>query len=123
MADPISGLGVGARPKKRPFTLYATGGRVYAQNVTYAIIDLGALALQGADWCYVLDGNGVSARGFGSEEEALRDIVRQLQYLWLDGQFTSLPDVRDKVDIADAVKLQFSMDELGPGERIEDATV
>jgi len=123
VADPISGQGVGARPKKRPFTLYAAGGRVYAKNVAYSIVDLGSLAQQGDDWCYRLDGNQLSAAGFASPEEALQDIARRLQFLWLDGQFTALPDVKDDVDLAGAAKLEFSLDELGPGERMEDAAV
>lgn len=124
MPDPISGQGVGARPKKQPYTLYAANGRVYAQNTTYAIVDLGKLERDASgSFCYLLDGNKLSAGSLASEEAALRDIAGRLHFLWLDGQFTALPDVRDKIDLQNAVKLEVALDELGPGERIEDATV
>jgi hypothetical protein len=124
MADPISGQGVGAAPKKQPYTLYAAHGRVYAQNVTHAIIDLGALARDGGGtYAYRLDGNELAGSGFATPDAALREIASRLHFLWLDGQFTALPDVRQGLDLSGAAKLEIALDELGPGERIEDATV
>ena len=43
------------------FTLYASGGRVYASNVRDKLIDLGALAPQAQGWAYQLDGDGRGA--------------------------------------------------------------
>lgn len=122
MPDPINGQGVGAKPKKQPYTFYAVGGRVYAQNTRYALIDLGMLARQDDGFCYLLDGNKLSASGFFTAEAALRDIARRLRFLWLDGQFTALADVRDKVDLSHAMRLPIALDELGPHEPVQSAT-
>jgi hypothetical protein len=122
MPDPVSGQGVGAKPKKQPYTLYAAGGRVYAQNAAYTIIDLGALTRQDDGLRYVLDGNKLSGSGFFTAEAALRDIARRLHFLWLDGQFTALADVRDKVDLSEATRLPIQLDELGPNEPVQSAT-
>lgn len=113
------------RPRKQPYTLYAARGRVYARNAAGPVIDLGSLAQQGNQWCYLLDGNKLSADGLASADAALRDIARRLHFLWLDGQFTALPDVRQAagVDWSQAASLEIELDELGPNERVIDATV
>jgi hypothetical protein len=114
-------------PRKQPYTLYAANGRVYVRNSAGPVIDLGMLAQKpdGPDWGYLLDGNQLAGDGFFTPEEALRDIAARLQFLWLDGQFTALPDVRRSagVDFSQAVQLEIELDELGPNERIEDARV
>jgi hypothetical protein len=123
MPDPVSGEGVRARPRKQPYTLYAAGGRVYAQNGKYAVIDLGALTRQDDGFCYVLDGNKLSGSGFFTAEAALRDIARRLHFLWLDGQFTALADMREKLDLSRATRLSVQLDELGASEPVQSATV
>src|SRR4051812_10713331 len=81
-------------PRKQPYTLYAARGRAYARNAAGPVIDLGALAQQDGRWRYLLDGNQLAGEGFPTPEQALRDIAARLRFLWLDGQFTALPDVR-----------------------------
>lgn len=122
MPDPVRGQGVGARPRKQPYTLYAVDDRVYAQNATDAIIDLGMLRRQDDGFCYLLDGNKLSAGGFFTAEAALRDIARRLHFLWLDGQFSALADVRDKRDLSQATRLSIALDELGANEPVQSAT-
>ena len=111
--------------RKQDFTLYATNGRVYARNVEQKVIDLGALTREDGGLCYLLDGNKLSGAGFANEEAALRDIAGQLRFLWLDGQFTAVADARDdpSLNLDGATELQITLDELQPGERVEDATV
>jgi hypothetical protein len=112
-------------PRKQPYTLYAAQGRVYARNAAGPVIDLGALTQQQGGWCYLLDGNKLSGNGLPSDREALREIADRLHFLWLDGQFTSLPDVRQSagVDFSQATSLEIELDELGPNEPVVDAKV
>lgn len=112
-------------PRKQPYTLYAANGRVYARNAAGPVIDLGELAQEDSSWRYLLDGNQLAGEGFFTAEGALRDIGTQLRFLWLDGQFTALPDVRQSagVDFSQATQLDIELDELGPGERMQDASV
>jgi len=112
-----------AQPRQQPYTLYAVNGRVYAQNVTQAVIDLGPLARQGGGWSYLLEGNKLAGDGFGSAQEALRHLAGRLHFLWLDGQFTALPDVRANTSLADAERLDITLDELGPNEPVVNAAV
>jgi len=112
--------------RQLPFTLYAARGRVYARNRDQKIIDLGALAREGGGaFRYALDGNHRTGQGFGTAEEALRDIAAHLRFLWLDGQFTAVADAKDdpSLNLDGAVQLDIVLDELQPGERMNDATV
>lgn len=113
----------GAAARQQSFILYAAHGRIYARNVDGKLIDLGALHHGEGGICWRLDGNGQSADGFFTEEEALRDLGRNLRFLWLDGQFTAVADVRATVDLQGATEVEITLDELQPGERAVDATV
>jgi hypothetical protein len=115
--------GGAAATRSQPFTLYAAGGRVYASNVAQKLIDLGRLHHGEGGICWRLDGNGARGDGFFTEEEALRDIARNLRFLWLDGQFTAVADARAGVNLDGAARLDITLDELAPGERAVDATV
>jgi hypothetical protein len=112
-------------PRKQPYTLYAANDRVYARNAAGPVVDLGSLRRDGGTFCYLLDGNKLAGSGFTTAEGALRDISARLHFLWLDGQFTALPDVRQSagVDFGQATQIDIELDELGPKERIEDARV
>jgi hypothetical protein len=98
---------------------------VFARNAAGPVVDLGSLARTQGGWCYLLDGNKLAGDGFATQEQALRDIASRLHFLWLDGQFTALPDVRQSagVDFGKATQLEIELDELGPNERVEDARV
>ena len=98
------------------FTLYASGGRVYASNVRDKLIDLGALAPQAQGWAYQLDGDGrVEAEGFADARQALAHIAASITFLYLDGQFTALQDLGDRArpDVRGAPQIQVALDPRG----------
>jgi hypothetical protein len=111
--------------RQQPFTLYAAQGRVYARNTDQKVIDLGELSEEDGRWRFELDGNHHSGNGFFTAEEALREIARDLRFLWLDGQFTAVADAREggALNLDGAVQVEILLDELAPGERAFDATV
>jgi hypothetical protein len=111
--------------RQQPFTLFASRDRIYARNTDQKLIDLGELRQDGGSWRYRLDGNGQSGEGFFTPEEALREIGRNMRFLWLDGQFTAVADAREGGDLnlEGATELEIVLDELPPGERMFDATV
>jgi hypothetical protein len=110
---------------RQAFTFYAANGRVYVSNVKQKLIDLGALTEEGNGWRYLLDGNQQAAEGLPSPEAALRHIADHTRFLYLDGQFTALADLREtgNVHLDGAASVEVIIDELQSGERIEDATV
>lgn len=109
--------------RQQPFTLYAASGRVYARNRDQKLIDLGTLTHGEGGICYLLDGNKQCGSGFFNEEDALRDISRNVRFLWLDGQFTAVADAGPETNLEGATQLDILLDELQPGERMVDATV
>lgn len=115
-----------AERRQIPFTFFAAAnGRIYVRNVDQKVIDLGALSREDGGICYFLDGNHQTGKGFRDEEAALRDIASRVKFLWLDGQFTAVADARGNPDfhLDGARQVDVTLDELKPGERIEDATV
>ena len=111
--------------RQQPFTLYAAQGRLYAGNAAQKLVDLGELAQEAGRWHYLLDGNKLQGAGFFTAEEALRDVAQKIRFLYLDGQFTALADSRDSpgLDLANATRLDITLDALAPGEPATDATV
>jgi len=112
---------------RRAYTFYAADGRVYVSNATaeQKLIDLGALSEQENGFSYLLDGNQLGAQGLPSAEAALRHIADHIRFLYLDGQFSALPDLRgnQSVHLDGAPHIEVMMDELQRGEPMEDATV
>jgi hypothetical protein len=110
---------------QQPFTLYAAQGRVYASNVDDKLIDLGSLTEAGDGWRYRLDGNGLGAGRLPDPPAALAHLATHLRFLYLDGQFTALVDERSNptLNLENATRLDILLDELAPGERIQDASV
>ncbi|QEI06101.1 hypothetical protein FXN63_09835 [Pigmentiphaga aceris] len=87
----------------RQFTLYASQGRVYAENSAGKLIDLGAVRKEGNVFTYRLDADGVSGEVSESIARALADIENQVTDVYLDGQFIALPDLKDSITLADDV--------------------
>lgn len=115
----------GPAGRKQVFTLYAANGRLYARNVNQKIIDIGAVTRTGSGaFHWLLDGNQQGGEAF-TEEEALRDVGRNVRFLWLDGQFTAVADAREggELNLDGAAQVDIELDELKPGERMYDATV
>lgn len=111
---------------RQAFTFYAAGGRVYVSNLQQKLIDLGALTEQDGGFSYVLDSNRQSAAGLPSAEAALRHIADHIRFLYLDGQFTALADLREDdtpVHLDGAPRIDVMIDVLQHGEPMEDASV
>lgn len=110
---------------KKAFILYAAQGRIYASNVDQKLVDLGALTQDDGGFCYRLDGNGLTRGDLPSAQAALEHLASQLRFLFLDGQFTAVADAREsgEIDLENATRLDIVLDELAPGERIQDASV
>jgi hypothetical protein len=108
------------------FVLYAANGRAYASNFDQKLIDLGELTQRDQGWCYRLDGNQQSGEGFPTPEAALRHIADHTRFLYLDGQFTALADLREgnaPVQLDGAARIEVTLDVLQRGEPMEDARV
>lgn len=113
-----------ARTQQR-FTFFSHGGRVLARNVDGKLIDLGRIgqaAGQGTTW--LLDGNQLTGTA-PDVAAALRDVAARAGFLYLDGQFTAVADLREGTapDLSQAEQVEMVIDELQPGERMEDARV
>ena len=111
-----------------PFMLYALKGRVYASNVKQKLVDLGRLSQDGdsvGTYSYLLDGDKSTGSGFADAQEALVHIAQTTSFLFLDGQFTALEDLggAGRPDLADAPRLEVTLDPLGRGEPAIDPTV
>ena len=109
------------------FTFIAANDRLYCRNEAGKLIDLGRLAQRpDGSWHYLLDGNQVAGGGTPAPESAMADAARHMGFLYLDGQFTAVADAREAapdLDLADAPSVEVTMDEIQPGERMEDARV
>lgn len=114
-------------PSGVPFVLYALKGRVYASNVKQKLVDLGRLSQDGGGgtYSYLLDGDKATGSGFADAQEALAHIAQTTTFLFLDGQFTALEDLggSERPDLADAPRLEVTLDPLGRGERAIDPQV
>lgn len=113
-APPSNPTGAAHTPAAQTYRLYAANGRVYASNIRQKLIDLGSLAERGGGFVYALDGNHRASEGFASAPQALAHLAGQLSFLYLDGQFTALADVRGPVgpNLDGAVELDITLDEL-----------
>lgn len=82
-----------------------------------------AFTQQGDTYGYLLDGNQQAAEGLPSAEAPLRHIADHVTFLYLDGQFTAVADLRgtDGVNLDGGARIDVMMDVLQSGERMEDA--
>ena len=114
-----------ARTQTR-FTFLAANGRMYVRNEDGKVIDLGKLTRhEDGSWHYLLDGNQLAGGATATPEAAMADAAERMGFLYLDGQFTAVADAREsgQLDLADAPAIELTMDEIQPGERMEDARV
>jgi len=108
---------------RRHFTFLAANGRLYARNLDMKIIDLGALArADDGQWRWTLDGNQLSG-GAPDAQAAMRDAAARMGFLYLDGQFTAVAPIGATTHLDGAETVDLVLDELQPGERMEDARV
>ncbi|HYD77951.1 hypothetical protein [Ramlibacter sp.] len=108
------------------YRFYAAGDRLYARNVAGKVVDLGRLTRHAdGSWHYFLDGNQLAGGGTPTPETAMVEAARRMGFLYLDGQFTAVEDARTypDLDLDRAPAVEIDVDELQPGERMEDARV
>lgn len=95
-----------------PYFLFLCEGRVLAQNIDGRIIDLGEATQENGAFARRLDGNDEHGEGLNNAGAVLDDIAGHLTFLFIDGQFTSLPDLSDdyagKLDDAPAKEIVLS---------------
>ena len=115
----------GATRTKTRFKFYAARERLLARNEDGKVIDLGRLARQAdGSWHYHLDGNQLAGGGTATPEAALADAAQRMGFLYLDGQFTAVAEAdASGLELGDVPAIEVTMDELQPGERMEDARV
>jgi hypothetical protein len=106
---------------RQAFTFYAANGQIYVSNVKQKLIALGPLTEEDQGYGYVLDGNQQTGHGLPSPEAALRHVADNIQFLYLDGQFTALADARETVNLDGAARIDVMLDELPSGEGMQDA--
>ncbi len=122
-STPASGAGAA-------FTLYATGGRVYASNVREKLVDLGLMEEQqgpgGGTYRYRLDGDEtVASAGFPTAEDALAHLAQSITFFFLDGQFTALADLGgvSRPDLPSATQIHVVLDRRGQASPAIEADV
>ncbi|QHM75500.1 hypothetical protein C7M52_01454 [Mixta theicola] len=105
-----------------PYNLFYCDGAILAQNIDGHIIELGQAEVRDGLIGYQIDGSDLHGENFSSPEEMLLALGEQLDFLFLDGQFTSLPDRSDRwlASIENAPVQQISLHELGSGTEEED---
>lgn len=104
---------------QQPFTLYLLEQHVLARNSRGKVIDLGTAERANGKYHYRLDGDGLIGEGLATPQALLGDIAGQLDFPFLDGQFTSLPDLGEAghaPDLAHAERLDIVLDEMGRGD-------
>lgn len=82
------------------YRLYASHGRVYAENRDDKLIDIGSVRKEGNTYRCRLDADGVLGDAMESPERAMADLQQRISLLYLDGQFTALPDARAQARLA-----------------------
>ncbi len=94
---------------RMPYFIYLCEQRILAQNIDGHIIDIGGYQTEEGGISWLLDGNKEQGEGINTEREALDDIAGKIDFLFLDGQFTSLPDLSadygDKLETASAKQI------------------
>ena len=103
--------------KRRHYTLYFADNHILARNSDQHLIDLGTVEQRDGGFHYLLDGDNSEGHDLPTATAVLEDVERNLTFLFLDGQFTSLPDLSD--DYGEAVETaparEIALDELATG--------
>ena len=95
-----------------PYLLYYCQSRLLVENIDGHVVDIGGAELVGGKLRWQLDGKEAKGTTENEAEEMLNDVARHLSFLFVDGQFTSLPDVRgeygDRLDNAPSREISLS---------------
>ncbi|WP_312240819.1 hypothetical protein [Pantoea sp.] len=75
-----------------PYNLFYCDDRLLVQNIDGHLVDIGGATQQDRKFQWQLDGNEEQGES-ESAQAMLQDVEKHLSFLFLDGQFTSLPDI------------------------------
>lgn len=76
-----------------PYNLFYCDERLLVQNIDGHLVDIGGATQQNGKYHWQLDGNDEQSAQSESVPAMLGEIEKHLTFLFLDGQFTSLPDI------------------------------
>jgi len=95
------------------FTLYLQENRLFARNADATLVELGSVGTEGGALRYALDGERITGQGLADADALLADLERKIDFLFLDGQFTALPDVTESTDLDGATSRDITLEEFG----------
>jgi hypothetical protein len=105
--------------QERPFRLFAVEQRVLAQNVDGKVIDIGAMEAKNGEYCARLDVDEIVTEPKRSAELALKALVDDLTFDYLDGLFTSERSVEVQGRLQDYPNIEFELDETLPRDMVD----
>jgi hypothetical protein len=105
--------------QERPFRLFAVEQRVLAQNVDGKVIDIGAMEAKNGEYCARLDVDEIVTEPKRSAELALKALVDDLTFDYLDGLFTSERSVEVQGRLQDYPNVEFELDETLPRDMVD----
>ncbi|WP_130834169.1 hypothetical protein [[Erwinia] mediterraneensis] len=79
-----------------PYRLFYCDDRLLVQNIDGHLIDIGGATQQQGRYHWQLDGNDEQGEQSASVQAMLQEVEQHLSFLFLDGQFTSLPDLSEQ---------------------------
>jgi hypothetical protein len=94
------------------YTLYIANTRIYARNADNKLIDLGQATEQAGSFSWMLDGDeSLRGRHLPNADAVMRKLEKKMSFVFLDGQFTSLPDLihNGEVRVADAPRRAITL--------------
>ena len=94
------------------YTLYIANGRIYARNRQNHLIDIGAAQEQAGSFSWRLDGDEtLHGHHLPNADAVMRELEKTMSFEFLDGQFTSLPDLihNGEVRVADAPRREIAL--------------
>lgn len=95
-----------------PYLLYFARQRLLIENVDAKVVDIGSAEMVANRFRWKLDGNDAHGETAAEVDELLEDVEKHLSFLYVDGQFTSLPDVSedygDRLDNMPFIEISLS---------------
>ncbi|AJA71147.1 MULTISPECIES: hypothetical protein [Pantoea] len=97
---------------RMPYLLYFARQRLLLENIDAKVVDIGSAEIVGNHFRWKLDGKNAQGETAKEVDELLEEVERHLSFLFVDGQFTSLPDVSedygDRLDNMPFVEVSLS---------------
>ena len=104
---------------ERPFRLFAVEQRVLAQNVDGKVVDIGAMESKDGRYCARMDSGEIATEPRRSAELALKALVGELSFDYLDGLFTSEREAEVRGRLQDYPGIEFELEETLPRNMTE----